>query len=401
MRAFGKLMPLEEALKLALEAVNPMERTENMMLEDLLGRVAAEDVSSPMNVPGYTRASMDGYALNSTESSAASSERKISLRVIGEIFAGDSSNRSLSMGETLKIATGGMMPEGADAVVPFEDVEERESSIRFDNPIEAGSCLGLEGEDIGIGDTIIKSGTLLHSAHVGAAASMGIGELLCYEKPKVAIGVSGDEIVQIGKTLGPGEVYDTNSYTLSAVVNKAGGAVEKLPIVRDSVKKIEEALNSSTADVVTFTGGSSVGERDLIVDAVRNLGEVIFHGVKIKPGKPTLLGKVEGKLILGMPGYPTSCLTVANVLLKPILLKMSRTGNKRATDSVEVILSDTLTSKSGSHQVIPVKITDGIAQAVFKGSAAITSMSNADGYLELPHGISEIKAGEKVSVTLL
>ena len=401
MRAFGKLMPFEEALKLAMEAVNPIDRKERLELGEALCRVTSEELVSPMNVPGYTRAAMDGYALNSADSSAASKEFKVSLRITAEIFAGEAKHPVLASGETFKIATGGMLPEGADAVVPFEDIEERPDRILIDKPIAAGSCLGLEGEDIKIGDTILQRGSFLHAGHIGAAASIGIGELECYEKPVVAIGVSGDEIARIGDPLGPGEVYDTNSYTLSAVVDKAGGVAEKLPIVRDSIEQIEEALSSSNADILTFTGGSSVGERDLIVDAIRNLGKVIFHGVTVKPGKPTLLGKVGDKLVLGMPGYPTSCLTIANVLLKPMLRKMSRTEITITPNLVEATLAETLTSKPGSHQVIPVKLTHGIAKAVFKGSSVITSMSNADGYIEMPGGISEISAGEKVSVTLL
>ena len=394
-------MPFEEALQLAMEAAKPIDRKEKLKLGEALGRVVSEELVSPMNVPGYTRAAMDGYALNSTDSSSASDESKVSLRITSEIFAGEVNAPLLSTGETFKIATGGMLPEGADAVIPFEDIEEQPGSILIDKPIEAGSCLGLEGEDMKIGDRVLQKGAILHAGHIGAAASIGIGELECYEKPVVAIGVSGDEIARIGESLGPGEVYDTNSYTLSAVVNRSGGVAEKLPIVRDSVEQIEEALSSSNADILTFTGGSSVGERDLIVDAVRNLGEVIFHGVTVKPGKPTLLGKVGDKLVLGMPGYPTSCLTVASVLLSPMLRKMSRTENKFRSNMVEATLADTLTSKSGSHQVIPVKLTNGTAKAVFKGSSVITSMSNADGYVEMPAGISEIREGEKVSVTLL
>lgn len=401
MRAFGKLMPFEEALKLAMEAVNPIDRKEKLKLEEALGRVVSEDLISTMNVPGYTRAAMDGYALNSSDSSTASGESKVSLRIKAEIFAGEVNAPVLSSGETFKIATGGMLPEGADAVIPFEDIEEQPDSILIDKPIEAGSCLGLEGEDMKIGDSVLQKGAILHAGHIGAAASIGIGELECYEKPVVAIGVSGDEIARIGESLGPGEVYDTNSYTLSAIVNRSGGVAEKLPLVRDSVEQVEKALRSSNADILTFTGGSSVGERDLIVDAVRNLGEVIFHGVTVKPGKPTLLGRVGDKLVLGMPGYPTSCLTIASILLSPMLRKMSRTESKFRSNSVEATLAETLTSKSVSHQVIPVKLTNGIARAVFKGSSVITSMSHADGYVEMPAGISEIREGEKVSVTLL
>ena len=394
-------MPFDEALKLALEAVKPIDRKEKLKLGEALGRVTSEGLVSPMNVPGYTRAAMDGYALNSADTSSALDEFKVSLRITAEIFAGEEKHPVLSSGETIKIATGGMLPEGADAVVPFEDIEERHDSILIDKPIEEGSCLGLEGEDIKIGDTLLQKGTFLHAGHIGAAASIGIGELECYEKPVVAIGVSGDEIAGIGDSLRPGEVYDTNSYTLSAIVKKSGGIAEKLPIVRDSVEQIEEALSSSIADILTFTGGSSVGERDLIVDAIRNSGEVIFHGVTVKPGKPTLLGNVGDKLVLGMPGYPTSCMTIANVLLKPMLRKMSRTENKIMSNLVEATLAETLTSKADSHQVIPVKLTNGIAETVFKGSSVITSMSDADGYIEMPGGVSEISAGERVSVTLL
>ena len=401
MRAFGKLTPFVDALKMSLEVSIPMERTEKVKLEDALGRVHAEELVSPLNVPDYTRAAMDGYALISDDTSSASKDISVSLRMIGEIFAGDSGKNVLSRGECFKIATGGMLPEGADAVIPFEDIAERPDSIVLETPVPEGSCLGLLGEDIKKGEVILKGETLLHSAHIGAAASVGISELKCYDKPVVAIAVSGDEIVEVGGELGVGQVYDTNSYTLSAVISKAGGRAEKLPIVRDSVENIEKAIKSSDADIITFTGGSSVGERDLIVDAIKNLGKVIYHGITAKPGKPCLLGKVGDSLVVGMPGYPTSCLTIANVLLAPMIRKISRNRSAEYASEIEVELGDTITAKSESHQIVTVKIQNGIALPVFKGSSVITSMSNADGYVELPRGVSELNAGEKVQVILL
>ena len=184
-------------------------------------------------------------------------------------------------------------------------------------------------------------------------------------------------------------------------MSKGGGEAVKLPIVRDSVESIESSINSSDAEIIAFTGGSSVGERDLIVDAVRNLGEVIFHGITVKPGKPTLLGRVNGKLILGMPGYPTSCLTIAAVILAPMLRKISRIDGGLHSTTIEAKLGETLTSKKESHQIVTVRIDNGTAIPVFKKSSVITSMSKADGYVELPHGVTELQEGEKVQVTLL
>ena len=401
MRAFGKLTPFDEALKKSLEVSIPIERTEKVKLEDALGRVHAEELISALNVPDYTRAAMDGYALMSDDTSSASVDITVSLNMIGEIFAGDSGKNVLNRGECFKIATGGMLPERADAVIPFEDIVERPDSIVLETPVPEGSCLGFVGEDIKVGDVILRSGTLLHSAHIVAAASVGIPELKCYVKPVVAIAVSGDEIVEVGGELGVGQVYDTNLYTLAAVISKAGGISVKLPIVRDSVENIERAIQSSDADIITFTGGSSVGERDLIVDAIKNLGEVIYHGITAKPGKPGLLGKVGDSLVVGMPGYPTSCLTIANVLLAPMIRKISRNSSADYNSEIEVELGETITAKSESHQIVTVKIENGKARPVFKGSSVITSMSNADGYVELPHGVSELNAGEMVRVTLL
>ena len=401
MREFKSLMPFHEALDLALESSMPIEKTEEVDLESALGRVLAKELTSPMNVPGYTRAAMDGYALISDDTSGASDELKLSLRVIGEAFAGDASKIAVATGESVKIATGGMLPEGADAVIPFEVVEEEAGSIILNKPVEQGASLGLAGEDIKEGEVVLSEGLILHSAHLGAAASIGIATLECYRKPKVAIAVSGDEIAELGKELGEGQVYDTNSYTLSAIVSKGGGEAVKLPIVRDSIESIENSINSSDADIIAFTGGSSVGERDLIVDAVRNLGEVIFHGITAKPGKPTLLGRVDGKLILGMPGYPTSCLTIAAVILAPMLRKISRIDGELHDAAIEAKLGKTLTSKKESHQIVTVRIDNGTAIPVFKLSSVITSMSKADGYVELPHGVTEIQEGEKVQVTLL
>ncbi|MCA1652570.1 MAG: molybdenum cofactor biosynthesis protein, partial [Acidobacteria bacterium] len=219
-----------------------------------------------------------------------------------------------------------------------------------------------------------------------------------YERPRVAILSTGSEIVSPGEPLGPGQIYDINRYTLSAVINAHGGIALPQPTAPDNLRELTDAVMQSTSeDLLVFSGGSSVGERDLILDVLQAAGEVLFHGIAVKPGKPTVFGRVNGRPVLGMPGYPTSCLSNAYMLLIPILRRMARRPAHRP-QTVSVPLSRRIVSTTGRHQFYTVRIVDGTAVPAFKASGDITSMSQADGYIEIPAQTDIVEAGELVEV---
>ena len=221
-----------------------------------------------------------------------------------------------------------------------------------------------------------------------------------FAKPRVAILSTGNEIVEPGRPLGPGQIYDINRFTLSAIIEAHGGVAVAGPTAPDSLPELKAAIEVAAAeDIVVFSGGSSVGERDLIMDALQEIGEVIFHGIAVKPGKPTVFGRIGDTPVLGMPGYPTSCLSNAYMLLVPLLRRMARLPEYRP-HIVRLPLSRRVVSTTGRHQFYTVRIEDGQATPAFKASGDITSMSQADGYIEIPAHTDIVEAGEMVDVKL-
>jgi molybdenum cofactor synthesis domain-containing protein len=260
--------------------------------------------------------------------------------------------------------------------------------------------VGPQGADIRRGQQVLQTGTTLTPSRVGAAAALGLSEVAVYARPRVAILSTGNEIVDPGQPLPPGHLYDINRFTLAAVVAAHGGEPVAYRTAHDTIDALSEALDACLSDdLLVFSGGSSVGERDLILDLLAARGEVIFHGIAIKPGKPTAFGRVAGTLFFGMPGYPTSCLSNAYVLLAPALRQMARLS-PGAVRSVALPLGQRVASAPGRHQFYTVRIVGRTAVPAFKSSGDITSMSHADGYIEIPAGIGFVEQGEVVEVTL-
>jgi molybdopterin molybdotransferase len=267
--------------------------------------------------------------------------------------------------------------------------------------VEPGKDIAPAGEDMKKGDLVLKAGVALTPGMVGALAALGYKAAEVYQRPKVAVYSSGPEIVPQGQPLKPGQIYDVNSFTLRAVVEAMGGEPVKMGIVRDDVGSITAAVREASGyDMGVFSGGSSVGSKDLLGEVIGSLGVIHFHGVKVKPGKPTLFGEVDGTPIFGMPGYPTSCLNNSYVYLAPALRKMARLPPLELR-KVEVPMGHRLVSRSDRESFITVRLVDGRAHKVFKQSGDITSMAHADGYIIVPEGDQVIEEGEHVEVTLL
>jgi molybdenum cofactor synthesis domain-containing protein len=240
----------------------------------------------------------------------------------------------------------------------------------------------------------------LKPARTGVLAAIGALEVEVYAKPRVAILSTGNEIVEPGQPLPTGHIYDINRYTLSSIIHAHGGDVTLAATVPDTLPDLRRAIDSAaSSDLIIFSGGSSVGERDLMVDALQEAGEIVFHGIAVKPGKPTLLGKVAGKPLVGMPGNPTSCLSNAYVFLIPMLRQMARLP-EYVPRSVKVPLARRVVSTTGRHQIYTVRVTEGVAVPAFKGSSDITSMAHADGYIEIPAQTDIVEAGQIVDVKL-
>ena len=399
MRPIRETIPLDEALAIIAEAVLPIERVERVPLEAAAGRVLAEPVTASADVPPFDRAAMDGYAVLAEDTFGAGRYEPRVLRCVETVFTGQLPTRRLSRGECIEIATGAPMPEGADAVVMVEETEKGAGGdVRVFTPVYPRQHVGRRGADIPAGQRLLSPGDPLNPSRVGAIAATGATTVSVYQRPRVAILSTGNEIADPGAPLGPGQIYDINRFTLGAVIAAHGGAAIAKSTAPDDVEALTAAVcEASAEDLLVFSGGSSVGERDLILDVLQKSGEVLFHGIAVKPGKPTVFGRVNGRPVLGMPGYPTSCLSNAYMLLIPMLRQLARLP-AYVPRTARMPLSRRIVSTTGRHQFYTVRVEDGRAMPAFKASGDITSMSLADGYIEIPAHTDIVEGGELVEV---
>ena len=409
MRPIRETLPLDEAMALVFEAAAPIARTERVPIRRAGGRVLASAAIAAVDVPPFDRAAMDGYAVIAEDTFGAGRYEPKLLRCLEKVYTGEVPTQALTRGTCIEIATGAPMPEGADAVVMVEETEKApDGQVRIFTPVYPRQHLGRRGADISTGQALLAPGDGLNPARVGTLAAMGLAEVDVFARPEVAILSTGNEIIEPGTPLGPGQIYDINQFTIASVVEAHGGIAVPHPPAPDNLPDLVDAIRAaSAADIVVFSGGSSVGERDLILDALQQIGEIIFHGIAVKPGKPTVFGRVprrgpgsqEWVPVFGMPGYPTSCLSNAYMLLLPMLRRVARLP-EHAPRVVSVPLSRRVVSTTGRHQFYTVRVVDGSAVPAFKASGDITSMALADGYIEIPAQVDIVEAGEIVNVVL-
>jgi molybdopterin molybdotransferase len=400
MKPFGALLSFEEAMKMVEAHIKPMDRTETIDLDDAVGRVLAADVTATMSVPSFDRAAMDGYAIRAEDSLGAGQMKPKTLEMIGELHAGDAPSQQVTAGRCIQISTGAMMPPGADAVMMVEDTESEGSQVRIFKAVLPGTHVGKAGEDIKESEGVLKTGTMLDPGKVGVLASQGVQQVKVFSQPRVAILPSGEEVVELGKKLKPAQLYDINSHTVAAIVKENGGIPVRLDVVGDTREDIKSKVSQALKnDLVVISGGSSVGERDLLVGVLEGWGQVLFHGIQIRPGKPTLFAIIEGKPLFGMPGYPTSCLINSYLFVLPTVRKMAHLPPRKG-ETVQARTGRRIPGSVGRKQFLTVKIQDGEVFSAFKESGAITSIANADGYIAIEQNVDMIEKGETVTVTL-
>jgi molybdenum cofactor synthesis domain-containing protein len=400
MKPMKALISLEEGMKILFETVQPIARTERIPILSASGRVLAEPIVATADVPPFARAAMDGYAVIAQDTFGAGNFNPARLRLLEVVHAADIATASVEPGTCIQVATGAPVPPGADAVVQFEDTEAEQASgeVKIYQPVYPRQNISAQGRDIQVGQEVLAIGVRLDPSKIGVLAALGLTEVTVVAKPTVAVIPSGNEIVPPGEPLVPGKIYDINSYTLASLIQDAGGIPRMFAVMRDTLEDVRRTLRDALAcDLIVLSGGSSVGERDVMVEAVESMGELKFHGIAVKPGKPTLCGVIGGKLVLGMPGYPTSCLTNGYGLLAPTLRRLARLPEPRS-GGIELPMARRYTSTTGRHQYLPVRIEHGEVAPVFKESGAITSMADAEGYIEIPANVDLVEKGERVLV---
>lgn len=400
MRPFGETIPIERARELIGQNVRPITRTESVPLEQAAGRVLATEILAHADVPPFSRAGMDGYAVRADDTRGATRTAPRTLTSLGKAFTGDPASLTVTAGTCVEIATGAPMPEGADAVVMVEDTHRDGAVVSIFAAVAPAQHVGRQGADISQGQRVLAGGDLLNASRVGALAALGFATVDVFERPRVTILSTGNEIIEPGTPLGPGQIYDINRFTISALIADNGGVPVPRHVARDTLEDLERAVDEASGDdMIVFSGGSSVGERDLILDVMRQRGTLVFHGLAVKPGKPTAFGLIGSVPFFGLPGYPTSCLSNGYILVAPALRQLARLGPARR-GSLRLPLGKAVVSPLGRHQFFSVRIENGIVMPAFKGSGDITSMSQADGYIEIPIDVDRLEAGTLVEVSL-
>ncbi len=397
--AFLKVIPLEKALEV-VDSLPLEPEMERISLEEALGRVLAEDTVSPIDVPPFNRATVDGYALRSEDTFMASESEPIRLKVVGEINAGDTPEIELNPGEAVYVSTGAPLPKNADAVVQFEDVDRKGNEVLIYKPAYPGLGVMKAGTDIPRGKRILKRGTRLTFKETALLSAVGLSRVKVFRKPRVAVISTGNELVLPGEELKPGQIYDINGRAITDAVRELGGEAVFLGIARDDRESLRTLVEKGIecCDIVILSGGASGGIRDLTSSIIEELGEVKVHGIAIQPGKPTIIGLIDGKPVFGLPGYPTSCLTNFTLLVAPLLRRLI--GRESEVRKVKKRLAHKVFSVKGRRQFLPVRIEGDKAVPILKGSGAVTSFVDADGFIEVPENVEILEAGEEVEVTL-
>ena len=409
MREFFNVVPPDEALATLLDRLDVSVRGEVVPTAEALGRVTAEDVVSPEDMPPYPRSTMDGYSVRARDTFGASESLPAFCDVVGEVAMGTQPQVSLSTGQAAVAYTGGMLADGADAVVMVENTQRAgDGSIEILRPVAPGENVIQVGEDSKAGETVIPEGRLIRAQDVGVLFGLGITQVSVAERPRVAIISTGDELVPPEGSPGPGQVRDINSYSVASLVEDAGGVPVHIGLVPDDyVLQRQAALDGlERGDVLIFSAGSSVSSRDMTVQVLDELGPpgVLVHGIAHKPGKPTIVALVNRKPAFGLPGNPVSAMVVFGILVRPVIQALMGQTESPVTRGVHARLTKDIRSATGREDHVQVKLIqsdDGMhADPVFGKSNLISTLVEADGVVIVPLDDGGLYAGDEVFVRL-
>ena len=400
------VMTPEELLTRIANTFGPLDRPpETVGLDRALGRVLAREILAEEYVPGFDRSTVDGYALRGADTFGCSESIPAMLTCVGAVEMGKEPAFAVGPGQCAAIPTGGALPKGADAVQMVEHTEDYGGGeIGIVKSVPPGANLIFKGDDVKPGDLVLRKGRRLEPQDIGALAALGVTQVPVVPRLRVGIISTGDELVPPEQDPGPGQVRDVNGPLVAALLVQAGAEAVPLGIVPDREEVLREAVEEALAacDCVVLSGGSSVGEKDAACRVMASLGEVLCHGVAMKPGKPTLLGRAGGKPILGLPGHPVAALFTAKLFLIPLLARLE--GNTRRERTVSAKLAQTVPANHGRAQYTGVTLEekpDGLwAHPIWGKSGLITTLAGADGFFCVPRDREGIPAGEPVEVSL-
>ena len=393
--------------KLFIQAhLSPLTACEQVPIKDSLGRVLAEAVLSPAQVPNYDNSAMDGYAFNSLDIAA---EGQTTLSLIGTAFAGKGFDQLVQTGQCVRIMTGAMMPSGTDSVVVQEKVSLAGDSISFSKPASSKMNVRYAGEDLSLGQTVLTTGHLMQAADLGLLASLGIAQISVYRKLKVAFFSTGDELAGIGQPLKIGQVYDSNRYTLFGMLSRLGVDILDLGAIADDPDLLEKTLLAATqqADAVITSGGVSVGEADHMKTLLSKHGQVLFWKINMKPGRPLAYGKIGAAHYFGLPGNPVAVMVTFYQFVREALLKLMGQSQIAPLPTFNVVCTEPIKKQSGRTEFqrgILYTDQDGswkVKPTGNQGSAILSSMSKANCFIVLDESAGNLAAGATVTVQVL
>jgi molybdopterin molybdotransferase len=398
MRGFTTRHDVDEALLILQQRVSPLA-CEVVPLAEAFDRVLAEDVIAAIDVPHFDRAAVDGYAVRARDTFGASDYNPMTLTLTGEIFPGRALEHGVGENEAVRIMTGAPLPAGADAVVMAEYAEESGGSVDILQPITPVKNVGRVGEDVRTGDVVLRRGRKLRPQDVGVLASIQVAHVAVYRRPTVALIMTGNELVEVGTPLTGCHIVDSNSFTLSGLVCRLGAIPQRKGIIRDDYHLIKEAIARASEDVVIVTGGTSVGAEDFAPLIIQALGELLVHGVAMRPSSPVGFGFIQQRPIFLIPGNPVSALVAFDVFVGPTLQLMQGLHPAYPYPKVRGLLTRKIASAIGRVDFVRVRRTDaGIEPLRVTGASILSSTTRADGFVIVDKNSEGLDAGQEVEV---
>ncbi|QDU40285.1 Molybdopterin molybdenumtransferase [Maioricimonas rarisocia] len=400
MRGFVSRETVETAVAWVEAATKPGP-TERVPLDQAWGRTLAGDVVADMNVPGFDRSAMDGYAVRSGETIGAGDYNPVPFRVVGEALPGRACEVTVHPGEAVRIMTGAPLPDGADAVVPAEYARQENETVELTLPVGQWKHVGRVGEDIAAGNVVLHSGRRLRPQDLGVLASLGQDRVEVWKRPRVGILVTGNELVRPGQPRGEHQIYEANSAILRPLVERDGGALARVDFVDDDRDAIAAALTKGDVDVVLVSGGSSVGAEDHAPGLLAELGELAVHGIAMRPSSPTGMGRIGETVVFLLPGNPVSCLCAYDFFAGRAIRRLGGRPGEWPYRSLQAPLTRKISSAIGRVDYCRVRRTDaGIEPLALSGASILSSTTRADGFVVVPAGSEGAPPGTMVDVWL-
>ncbi|MCS7144333.1 MAG: molybdopterin biosynthesis protein [Archaeoglobaceae archaeon] len=405
-KIFKETVSIEKAKEILFQFYKPRIEIEEVDLLQSLGRILAEDVRASVSLPPFDRVVMDGYALKAEDTFGADENNPAILKVVGRIEAGEWCEAEIYSGEAIEVATGSVLPKGANAVVMVEFTREKEGFIEIFKSVAPGENVLFAGSDVMAGEIVLRRGKRLTHREIAILSACGISKVKVYRKPVVAVISTGNELIEPGEKLEKANIYDVNSYMLSSAIIECGGSPVRIGIVRDEEEEIERAITHAldVADLVLTSGSTSAGFGDSMFNVLSRFDPgLLVHGIAVKPGKPTIIAVHREKPIFALPGYPTSALTIFELLVAPVLRKLS--GLMRESKSLKARLAVRITSEPGRREFLPVNViatSEGYKAYPVLGSysGTISAIYATDGFIEIPEDVLMLEENEEVEVKL-